>query len=329
MRIRSNSHKSPSDSYPKPRLLNFGGVLVGMTGVALLGSAALVSFGAGTTAAGTTVPAAVNMSALYRLATLAPKPSVVASKPVPRLIRKSLPSKSLPSSVRRQPRAQVTRVFAMPSGLEPHTATPRRISVIPPPTTAPPTTTVPAPHPTPNPTTSRAPSQAFVDACFEAPVNVSRCDSAALADINQERSAEGIGPMQLPANFYSLNTQAQLVAVANAERAGRGLPTMAESGTLNGLAQEAAAKGTDPTGPSGYSWGSIYALGDPTALAADYSWMYDDGPASPNVDCPRAGAPGCWGHRDNILSPWGGEAGAGVSTWDGSISLTMVFVRNY
>jgi uncharacterized protein YkwD len=57
--------------------------------------------------------------------------------------------------------------------------------------------------------------------------------------------------------------------------------------------------------------------------------MYDDGPDSSNVDCPKAGSPGCWGHRDNILSPWAGEAGAGVATVDGRVALTVVFVKGY
>ena len=343
MRIRPHLHRAPStaslsrsvdrksDAYAKPRMMNFSGVVVGLTGVALLGSATLIGSGAGTTAAGTTVPAAVNLSALYPLAPLAPKPRVAASKPAPHRMRLS----PVPPASRR-PRAMAAETLAMPSGLQPHTATPRRAVFTPPPTSppttappAPPPTTVPAPHPTPNPSSSLAPSQAFDDTCFVASVNVSACDSAALADIDQARADEGIGPMELPGNFYSLSTEGQLIAVANAERAGRGLPAMSENSTLNALAQKAAAAGTDPTGPSGYSWGSIYALGDPTALAADYSWMYDDGPASPNVDCPKAGSPGCWGHRDNILSSWGGEAGAGVSSVDGRVSLTILFVENY
>lgn len=104
---------------------------------------------------------------------------------------------------------------------------------------------------------------------------------------------------------------------------------MGANSTLDAMAQKGAAAGEDPAGPSGYSWGSIYSLGDPTALAADFSWMYDDGPGGSNVDCPKAGSAGCWGHRDNILSRWAGEAGAGASIWAGRVSLTVLFVENY
>jgi hypothetical protein len=42
--------------------------------------------------------------------------------------------------------------------------------------------------------------------------------------------------------------------------------------------------------------------------------MYDDGPGSPNTDCPQAGAPGCYGHRNNIIRSYpGGVMGAGFA----------------
>jgi hypothetical protein len=40
-------------------------------------------------------------------------------------------------------------------------------------------------------------------------------------------------------------------------------------------------------------------------LDADYGWMYDDGRGSGNLDCPRSGGPGCWGHRHGILDNFG------------------------
>jgi hypothetical protein len=36
-------------------------------------------------------------------------------------------------------------------------------------------------------------------------------------------------------------------------------------------------------------------------MGANYFWMYDDGPGSPNADCTPSNQSGCWGHRDNIL----------------------------
>ena len=180
-----------------------------------------------------------------------------------------------------------------------------------------------------NPAASVAPSQAQMDACWVPNPDIAACNAAALADINRARAGEGLGPLSLPANFYSLGTTAQLVAVADAERTSRGLPALPENPALDTLAAAGAAAGLDPTGPAGYSWGSNIAWGDPTPLAADFGWMYDDGPGSPNIDCPTAGSPGCWGHRENILAPWGGAAGAGVYVNNGTVQLTQLFVRNY
>jgi hypothetical protein len=183
------------------------------------------------------------------------------------------------------------------------------------------------------PGASVAPSAAFERACWVTPLNVATCDSAALADIDAARAAEGYGPLPLPSNYGSLGTRAQVLMVANAERITRGLPALPENAALDGLAQQGAqaggGRGTDPTGPAGYAWGSNIAWGDPTALAADFGWMYDDGPNSENIDCTFAGAAGCWGHRRNILSDWGGQSGAGVYDNAGVMQLTELFVEDY
>jgi uncharacterized protein YkwD len=183
------------------------------------------------------------------------------------------------------------------------------------------------------PSQSVAPSTAFQQTCWVTPLNVSACNSAALADINAARAAEGYGPLPLASNFSTLGPQSQVLAVANAERSTRGLPALPENPSLDSLAQMGAqangGQGTDPTGPAGYAWGSNIAWGDPTALAADFGWMYDDGPGSENIDCSYAGASGCWGHRKNILSGWGGQSGAGVYNHGGTMQLTELFVENY
>jgi hypothetical protein len=168
-----------------------------------------------------------------------------------------------------------------------------------------------------------------MQACWTSSPSIQQCNQAALTDINKARASEGLGPIQLPSNFYSLSVPGQLVAVANAERTSRGLPAMAEKAGLDNEAQAGAASGQDPTGPSGYTWDSNYAIGDPTALAADFGWMYDDGPGSENVDCTASNQSGCWGHRHDILSPWSGSAGAGTSTYDGRTTLTQLFVEGY
>ena len=183
------------------------------------------------------------------------------------------------------------------------------------------------------PSSSTAPSAAFEQACWTIPVNDSSCDAAALADINAARASEGYGPLPLPADYGSLTLRQQVIAVANAERTSRGLPAMPENATLDSLAQAGAqaqgGAGADPTGPQNYAWGSNIAWGDPTALSADFGWMYDDGPGGENIDCTAAGQSGCWGHRENILAPWGGSSGAGVYDNNGTLQLTQLFVENY
>lgn len=133
----------------------------------------------------------------------------------------------------------------------------------------------------------------------------SSCTQASLAAIDNARQQEGLGPMILPSDWSSLTPAEQLFVVTNLERTARGLaPLSAMDATLDQAAGAGAADGSDPTPPSGYpatTWASNWggALGNP--LETDYLWMYDDGPGSANVDCPTAGAAGCWGHRDNVL----------------------------
>jgi hypothetical protein len=58
--------------------------------------------------------------------------------------------------------------------------------------------------------------------------------------------------------------------------------------------------------------------------------MYDDGYGSYNRDCPTASAPGCWGHRDIILDPYGHKpmliSGAGSDRQSGLVSIAQLFV---
>ena len=155
---------------------------------------------------------------------------------------------------------------------------------------------------------------------------VAACNSDSLAAINKARAAEGLGALQLPSNFYSLSATSQVLAVINAERTSRGLPAFSYNPAYQSSAQNGANTSSDPVGPSGSEWSAIFASGYPTALAADFAWMYDDGPNSPNVDCSATSSSGCWGHRNAILSPWAGGAAVGWATVKGSINLTALFV---
>ncbi len=125
----------------------------------------------------------------------------------------------------------------------------------------------------------RTPAMAL--ACSNGP---EPCQEAVLQAIDQARAAEGFGPLELPSNYNSINTADQLLVLANLERTDRGQPGFVGlSSKLDSLAQGAASTDSDPNGPSGTTWGSNWAGGEASALLADYDWMYDDGPNSPNM----------------------------------------------
>ncbi len=157
-----------------------------------------------------------------------------------------------------------------------------------------------------NPPANIAPSPNFFDSCSGTAYDDSTtCVDATVKAIDAARATEGLPGMVLPLNWYQLTPQEQLFVATNLERTVRGLPPLtAMSVSLDQAAAAGAADGNDPTPPAGYPWslwGSNWggAIGNP--LEVVYLWMYDDGPGSSNVDCPTAGAPGCWGHRDNVL----------------------------
>jgi hypothetical protein len=159
-----------------------------------------------------------------------------------------------------------------------------------------------------DPTKSVSPSQKFFDACFHVSGQTKlqqACDKAALRDFDKVRATEGLAPMTLPKGFARLSAPHQLLVLTNIERVDRGLRAFPGlSKRLNGLAARGAKARTDPGFPSpfpGTTGGSNYAAIGSSTLLADFAWMYDDGPGSPNSDCPSPSAAGCWGHRHNIL----------------------------
>lgn len=160
-----------------------------------------------------------------------------------------------------------------------------------------------------NPPSDIAPNPNFFNYCSATGQldNSTTCFLATLAAIDNARAQEGVGPMVLPSNYLSLPPSEQLFVATNAERVGRGLlPFEGLTQQLDDAALQGAETDSDPSLPSGYSWlsvGSNWAGGIPSVLGADYEWMYYDGYGSFNLDCTSPNAPGCWGHRDNILNP--------------------------
>lgn len=164
------------------------------------------------------------------------------------------------------------------------------------------------------------------------------CTDAVLTDVDYARSLEGVGPMLLPAGFASLDPGRQVFVVTNLERVDRGLrPIVGLTADLATSASAAAVAFTDPVftgtdvGPlHGVWWTGIWA-DTPTPLIADLLWMYQDGYSgsdTTNVDCTAAGGTGCWGHRANILSDYGGAAeivaGTGFAAGDQSVAELAV-----
>lgn len=174
-----------------------------------------------------------------------------------------------------------------------------------------------------NPSFNVPRTAAMEQACGQGPT--ADCQAAVVWGIDQARAAEGVGPLHLPSDYDTLNVPAQLLVLTDLERVDRGLPGFtALSANLDGLAKTGAVANTDPNGPAGRTWGSNWAGGEPSALLADYDFMYNDGVGSPNLDCTRATPNGCWDHRVNILSDYGlhPSMGAAATKVDGVTSLT-------
>lgn len=190
-----------------------------------------------------------------------------------------------------------------------------------------------------DPATNVPPTPDYWPACSSSPGSQT-CIDAVVAAIDHARSLEGVGPMVLPSGFASLPTAEQTFVVSNLERVDRGLqPAAGMVANLNSLSATAANNDADPALPNWdpigpfnpNRWGSNWA-GDLNALASDYDWMYNDGwgpTGSYNLDCTSATASGCWGHRHNILSTYGGEelitgvASVVQSQWT---SIAQIFV---
>ena len=148
--------------------------------------------------------------------------------------------------------------------------------------------------------------------------NVTPVGTNWLTNINMARArTEGLAPLRANwARFYQLPVAKQLFALANMERVTRGLaPAVAMTSALNADSQLAAARQIDPTPTAREirqlityfsNWAQSPAITQ-SSMFAHFGWMYSDGPppytAGVNLECPKAGDSGCWGHRDDILSP--------------------------
>ncbi len=145
---------------------------------------------------------------------------------------------------------------------------------------------------------------------------------ATMDAIDYAHKQEGLGIIYLPRNWRSLTPAEQLFVITNLERTARGeRPIPGLTPSLDQVAQTGAAQRTDPVLPpfAMAPMASIWAESE-GPLASDYEWMYNDGfngvLDTPNLACPSPTAPGCWGHRNNILAEWSRRLLANVpGTW--------------
>jgi hypothetical protein len=145
------------------------------------------------------------------------------------------------------------------------------------------------------------------------PTNIAPSSGDWLTSINNARSHEGLGPMNVTeSQLAGLPMDEQLLTVINEERIDRGLPPVDYiSSQLDSYAQGGANAGTDPSFPSAVSGGApltfggaVWAGGMSSVLEADYYWMYSDGwsgSTTTNGACSLLSLQQCWGHRDIIL----------------------------
>lgn len=160
------------------------------------------------------------------------------------------------------------------------------------------------------PAANLAPQPNFNQTCADTGNGSHGCFVATLSALDFARRREGLGPLYLPRNWLQLTPQEQLLVITNLERTARGEPPIAGlTAGLNDVAATGAVHQTDPTMVGAVApTVSIWARAE-GPLASDYGWMYEDGwsgplQRTPNLACTSATAPGCWGHRANILAEW-------------------------
>jgi hypothetical protein len=173
-------------------------------------------------------------------------------------------------------------------------------------------------------------------ACERAPSGAV-CETASIRALDGARAKLGLRPYRLPLDFVRLAPARQWLILANLDRIAYSLrPIVGVSAALNAVARQGARARRDPDpgallmslhGQHQLGFASNWAGGQANALLAYYGWMYDDGYGSNNLDCRSPSAPGCWGHRQDILAF--GQAttvsmGAAAIRSSASYALTIV-----
>jgi hypothetical protein len=156
---------------------------------------------------------------------------------------------------------------------------------------------------------------------FDVPAS-QQCIQAGLDQLSAAASEAGLS-LSLPsaATLASMSFPQQLMTLVNDVRAAYGLGPLQYDPAMLSTTESGAEQGADPSQPDlpgltytylgggtyQDNWSSDWAQ-SPSAPAAVYMWIFDDGwggsgpTQTPNLDCTGPGAPGCWGHRNSLLS---------------------------
>jgi hypothetical protein len=173
--------------------------------------------------------------------------------------------------------------------------------------------------------------------CERAPTGAT-CENVSIERLDAARAKLGLGPYRLPSGFVALAPARQWLILANLDRIAYALrPIRGLTLPLNASARQGAQAREDPNpwalvaglpGQSEVAFASNWAGGQQNALLAYYGWMYDDGYGSGNLDCSSPTAPGCWGHRQDVLAfPAAATLSMGAAAivhGDPSYALTIV-----
>lgn len=143
---------------------------------------------------------------------------------------------------------------------------------------------------------------------------------AALQALDAMAQARGRGPLRLPSGWGALGPDEQQFVLVDLTRVAHGLPPLvALVPGLDRVAVAGALAHRDPV-PTGawrrYSSASNWA-GDAQPAAVLFGYLYQDGWAgasTSNLGCASPGAPGCWGHRRNVLGAYGRTGLMGAAT---------------
>ncbi len=173
--------------------------------------------------------------------------------------------------------------------------------------------------------------------CDSAPTGES-CEITAIGRLDGARAALGLGHYRLPADFVRLIPPRQWLILANLDRIAYSLPPIRGlSLALDAIAKQGARARSDPnpwltlfglSGQTQIGFTSNWAGGQPNALVAYFGWMYDDGYGAGNLDCPTRSAPGCWGHRRDILAfPAAATLSMGAAGVPSELSYALTIVE--